>query len=255
MSSDFERLVEFLRAARHVVVLTGAGASAESGIPVFRAAHATMSALWKDFDPAQLATPEAFASDPETVTRWYDWRRLGCLDAQPNPGHRALVIIERALLERGGTFVLLTQNVDRLHQRAGSRNVVELHGDILTWRCTRTGRTVELPPVPLSEFPARSPFDPRGLLRPNVVWFGEALPDAAVRAAHEAVLACDLFLSIGTSGVVYPAAGFIGQAADRGAATGEINAESTPITRLVNWSVRGNSGDVLPSIVERLGLS
>lgn len=247
-----DEIAAALREARHVVVLTGAGVSAESGIPTFRSAHQTMAALWKEFDPAKLATPEAFEADPKTVTKWYDWRRLGCLAAEPNPGHLALAAIERKLALRGGSFTLLTQNVDRLHQKAGSKNVVELHGNIIAWRCTRTGRTVELGPGPMSEFPMRSPHDPQGLLRPDVVWFGEMLPTDAVEAATEAVHSCDVFLSVGTSSVVYPAAGFVQDAARRGAATCEINAEPTPISGMVDWTIRGKSGEVLPKVVERL---
>ena len=131
----------WLRESGAAVALTGAGVSAESGIPTFRDA---MEGLWAAYDPQQLATPEGFARDPETVTRWYDWRRVRCLTKQPNPGHHAIAEIERQITARGGRFSLLTQNVDRMHQRAGSRNVVELHGTIHAWRCTETGREVEL---------------------------------------------------------------------------------------------------------------
>lgn len=260
-----------LNAAHRVVVLTGAGVSAESGIPTFRARSAdaadskpaaqppsSMAALWKEFDPLTLATPEAFAANPERVARWYDWRRQGCLAALPNPGHLALAQLESFLAARRpaaaapGPFTLLTQNVDRLHQKAGSRAVVELHGNILTWRCTRTGRDADLPSEPLAQFPPPSPHHPQGILRPNVVWFGEMLPPSALQAAFEAVEACDLFLSIGTSSVVQPAASFIQQAARRGAATAEINLEPTPISHQVDWSVRARSGEALPAIMALL---
>ena len=246
-----------LARARRVVVLTGAGVSAESGLRTFRGASAAdlpadMQALWKEFDPMRLATPEAFEADPATVTRWYDWRRIGCLAAEPNPGHRALARLEERLKSKGGACVLLTQNVDRLHQRAGSRNVVELHGSIIEWRCTRTGRRVTPPSESFAKFPPPSPFDADGVLRPDVVWFGEMLPPAALEAAQRAVEACDLFMSVGTSSVVFPAAGFIRIAAARGAVTIEVNREPTPITGLVDHTLPGNSGDVLPLLVEML---
>ena len=259
MDALIEKVASALCEARRVVVLTGAGVSAESGIATFRGAvrdaasgHGTMAALWAEFDPMKLATPEAFAADPATVSRWYDRRRLGCLAAAPNPGHVALAELERLLEERGGGLTLLTQNVDRLHQKAGSRNVVELHGNIITWRCMRTGRHVDPPPEGLAEFPAPSPFDPGGLLRPDVVWFGEMLPEAALAAAAEAVADCDAFISVGTSSMVYPAAGYVTEAAARGAVTVEVNAEETPISRAVSVSLRGRSGMVLPELVQRL---
>ncbi len=258
-----------LAAARRVVVLTGAGVSAESGLRTFRGATAAdlpadMQALWKEFDPMRLATPEAFAADPEKVTRWYDWRRLGCLAAEPNPGHVALADLERRLsgialpgddsprrATADAAFTLLTQNVDRLHQKAGSRNVVELHGSIIEWRCLRTGRTVLPPPEPFERFPPPSPHAPESILRPNVVWFGEMLPESAITASFAALEACDLFMSVGTSAVVYPAAGFIEIAAANGAATIEINPEPTPISRRVDHCLFGKSGEVLPRLIER----
>ncbi|HYD01436.1 MAG TPA: NAD-dependent deacylase [Phycisphaerales bacterium] len=256
MDALIEEVASALRGARRVVALTGAGVSAESGIATFReavhgaaAGAGTMAALWAEFDPMKLATPEAFAADPAAVSRWYDRRRLGCLAAAPNPGHVALAELERLLESRGGRLTLLTQNVDRLHQKAGSRNVVELHGNIITWRCTRTGRQVEPPAEGFAEFPAKSPFDAEGLLRPDVVWFGEMLPPAALAAAEEALSACDAFVSIGTSSVVYPAAGFVRMAAMRGAATAEVNAEETAASGIVDVTVRGRSGDVLPKVV------
>lgn len=250
-----------LRDARSVAILTGAGISAESGLRTFRGAsvkdipaelQTTMKALWQEFDPAKLATPEAFGSDPAMVTRWYDWRRLGCLAAEPNHGHRALVELERAVTSRAGTFTILTQNVDRLHQRAGSVSVVELHGSIIEWRCTSTGRRFTPAPTAMTEFPPRSPFDPSGMLRPDVVWFGEMLPVSAVDAARRAAEVCDIFFSIGTSAVVYPAAGFIELAAANGAFTVEVNQESTPISRRVDVTLRGSAGDLLRRIVDGL---
>lgn len=247
-TDDLDAIAEVLRTARSVVIITGAGISAESGIRTFRD---TMEGLWKDFDPQKLATPEAFARDPEMVTRWYDWRRLGCLAAEPNPGHLAIAEMERLITNRGGRFTLLTQNVDRLHQRAGSRNVVELHGTIMRWRCTRTQSEVEPGPEPFDRFPMPSPFAEGALLRPCVVWFGEMLPEAAITAAHEAVADCDLFFTIGTSSIVYPAAGFIQIAAQRGATTVELNRDPTPATRLVTHAAQGLAGQLLPRILAK----
>lgn len=239
-------VASWLRSATRVVVITGAGVSAESSIPTYRD---KMEGLWASFDFRTLATPEAFSRDPETVSRWYDFRRTKCLEAEPNPGHIALARLEREIESRGGRFTLLTQNVDRLHQRAGSRHVVELHGNIIEWRCTTTGRRVAELPAPILEFPVASPWG--GVLRPNVVWFGESLPEDAVATATRASQECDLFLSIGTSAVVYPAAGFIQLARAAGARTVEVNRDATPISGVVDAALVGRSGQILPRLVER----
>jgi len=246
------RLAAKVAAARHVVVLTGAGISAESGLATFRGNERDMASLWKSFDPASLATPEAFHRDPETVTRWYDWRRLGCLAAQPNPGHTALAALEHHLERAGGSLTILTQNVDRLHHRAGSRNVVELHGDILNWRCTVTGRTLTPPDQAFERFPMPSPFHPHGLLRPNVVWFGEPLPEEALQAAFQAANQADVFMSVGTSAVVQPAAGFLQVAAAAGAFTTEINPQATPLTSTVDAALAAPAGVILPALMAQL---
>lgn len=238
-----------LRSARHAVVVTGAGVSAESRIPTFRD---TMSGLWKDFDPQKLATPEAFAADPEMVTRWYDWRRLRCAEAEPNPGHVALASLQRWLDARGGLLTLLTQNVDGLHQRAGSRDVVELHGSLSTWRDAVTDEpwTPPTPPQPFDRFP---PLTPRGnLARPGVVWFGEALDEGIVQRAFEAASTCDVFMSVGTSAVVYPAAGFARVAHRHGAPVIEVNPDATPLRDVVDIALRGPSGELLPRLLEAM---
>jgi len=227
-------------------VLTGAGVSAESGIPTFRDA---MEGLWAKFDPSELATPEAFGRDPGTVSRWYDWRRQKCAAAKPNPGHLALARLERALSERKRRFTLLTQNVDRLHQAAGSSSVIELHGTLWVWRCTRCGVEREEMNVPLQEFPPRCACG--GVRRPGVVWFGEPLPEWALKDAYDALETCDLFFSIGTSAVVEPAAGFVHIARRHAAKTAEINWEPTPVSHLVDWSLRGRTGEILPDLVGR----
>ena len=242
-----------LASARSIVVLTGAGVSAESGIPTFRGGQAGgMEALWKSFDPQTLATPEAFARDPKTVTEWYDWRRQKCREALPNAAHLALAELERRMtssLPIARSFTLLTQNVDRLHQRAGSHNVVELHGNIMQWRCDTTDLPADISDGPFTQTPVRSPHRQGAFLRPCVVWFGEALPETALAAAFEAVNGCDLFLSIGTSALVYPAAGFIELAAAQGARTIEINRDPTPISGRVDWSLMGKAGDILPRLL------
>ncbi len=234
-------LVEALRSARFVVALTGAGVSAESGIPTFRDA---MDGLWAKFRPEDLATPEAFARDPATVTRWYDWRRQLCAKASPNPAHRALAELER----RCRKFSLITQNVDRLHQAAGSRNVIELHGTLWEWRCVRCGEQRE-ERQPFGEFPPRCRCG--GMRRPAVVWFGEALPENALAQAYRDAEACDLFFSIGTSAVVYPAADLAHAARQHGARVAEINAQPTPLTPLADWPLIGRAGEVLPALVAR----
>ncbi len=240
-------VAEAVVAARHIVVLTGAGVSAESGIPTFRDA---MTGLWAAFDPRQLATPEAFAEDPARVTQWYDQRRLACLDARPNPAHLALAALQQRQGAHGRRFTLLTQNVDGLHQAAGSTDVIELHGTILHWRCTRTGRQQECRGPAFAEYPPKS--EAGGLLRPAVVWFGEMLPEEAVAAADQAVYDCDLFLSVGTSAVVYPAAGYCALAAEVGAVTVEVNLEPTPISTMVSHSLRGPAGSTLQSLLREV---
>jgi len=250
--TQVRRIATLIRKAESVVVLTGAGISAESGIRTFRD---TMEGLWKEFDPAKLATPEAFDADPAMVTRWYDFRRLGCLNAQPNPGHLALAEIESFVTAHGGEFTLFTQNVDRLHQRAGSREVVELHGSIIEWRCTLTEELFEPAPEPMAEFPPKSPFATGALLRPNVVWFGEALPEQALLLAFERVPKCSVFFSIGTSSQVYPAAGFVRLAGEAGAFTVEINKDATPASAGVDISIRASSGELLPEIAAALAAS
>ena len=237
---------DMLRSAKSVVVLTGAGVSAESGVPTFRDPE---EGLWAKYDPMELATIGAFERDPELVTRWYHWRFERCSHCKPNSAHTALAVMQERIEARGGAFALLTQNIDGLHQSAGSTTVVELHGTILTWRCTKTGRHTPMADIDFSSYPVRS--EAGGLLRPNVVWFGEMLPPEAVAAAERAVGSCDLFLSIGTSAVVYPAAGYIERAGSIGAATIEINRDPTPITAAVDLSLQGLAGEILPPIVQR----
>ena len=239
-------LIETLRDAESVAVLTGAGVSAESGIPTFRDA---MSGLWARHDPMRLATPEAFERDPELVSEWYDHRRELCAACEPNAGHLALARLQREMEDRGRRFTLITQNVDRLHHRAGSRGVAELHGTIWLWRCMDCDDEREEPDPPFPQHPPRCHCG--GPRRPGVVWFGEMLPMEAMQRAEQAASECDLFFSIGTSAAVYPAAGLIDLAHSRGAATAEINAEPTPISDSVDFSLIAPSGQALPELVHQ----
>jgi NAD-dependent deacetylase len=198
-------IVKRLQAAKHIVVFTGAGVSAESGIPTFRDA---LTGLWERFDPAQLATAEAFRADPSLCWGWYEWRRRKVLQAQPNEAHLAIAELAKHVPK----LTVVTQNVDDLHERAGSKEVIHLHGSLHSPRCIDCGNAHEspLPSVELPEDGGR--LEPprcnacNGYIRPGVVWFGEMLPGAAWSAGLAAAECCDLFFSIGTSGVVYPAA-------------------------------------------------
>ena len=207
-----------------------------------------MTGFWAKFDPADLATPEAFARDPERVSRWYDERRCNVAQCKPNSGHLALARLKHAVVEQNGKFTLITQNVDRLHQAAGTTGVIELHGSLWVWRCLGCGQEVEEHGPAFQSYPLRCSCG--GLRRPGVVWFGEMLPSDALAAAEEAVAICDFFMSIGTSSEVYPAAGLIEQAINAGTDVLEVNPSTTPFSERVAWSIRGKSGEVLPSIVQ-----
>ena len=237
-----ERAREWLRTASRAAALTGAGISAESGIPTFRGA----GGLWRNFRPEDLATPEAFARDPKTVWEWYDWRRGLIRDAKPNLGHYALAQLERRM---GGRFVLITQNVDGLHNRAGSERVLKLHGDIWWTLCTACGDVRSDFRVPLPELPPRCAAC-GGLLRPGVVWFGEPLPARTWEQAEEAARTCDLLIVAGTSAVVYPAASLAPLAKRHGARIIEINTEATPLSGEADLCLKGPSGEILPQIIE-----
>jgi NAD-dependent deacetylase len=237
--------VDRLRAARHVAVLTGAGVSAESGIPTFRDA---LTGLWARYRPEDLATPEAFARDPALVWSWYEWRHGLVARAEPNSAHRALARLE-SLVAR---LTLVTQNVDGLHQRAGSSAVWELHGSLLRARCS--GGCAGRGPWPAGHdrpLPCRRCGAP---LRPDVVWFGEPLPEQAITAARDAARACDVFLSVGTSNLVEPAASLPWMAARAGALVLVVN--PTEQGQPAGPSVRhltGPAGVVLPELVGRVG--
>ena len=236
-----QELVERLAAAKRVAVLTGAGISAESGIPTFRDA---LTGLWANYDPQELATPEGFARNPKLVWEWYAERRARIAGVQPNPGHAALA----ARQLRFAQFTLVTQNIDSLHQRAGSREVVELHGNIARVKCSREDTIVsEFPP---DESPPRCHCG--AWLRPDVVWFGEMLPADALARAEEAAEHCEVFLSVGTSAQVYPAAELPLRALSAGATVVEINPERTVLTRHAHFALQGAAGIVLPALLQRL---
>lgn len=235
-------LLDQLRSAQSVAVLTGAGTSAESGVPTFRDAQ---TGLWAKYDPAQLATPEAFQRNPKLVWEWYAWRRELVAKAQPNAAHAALVVLQQKVPH----LTLITQNVDGLHQRAGSTDVIELHGNLTRIRCTDAGHVAsqwDETDVP--------PFCPHpqctALLRPDVVWFGEALPAHALHQAAHAATHCDLLLSIGTSSLVYPAASLPELALQQGIPVLEINPNQTPLTAHASYFLQGPSGQVLPALLQ-----
>jgi NAD-dependent deacetylase len=212
-------------------------------VPTFREAQ---TGLWAQYDPQELATPQAFQRKPKLVWEWYAWRRELIREAAPNPGHLALVKMARFVPE----FTLITQNVDGLHQRAGSKNVVALHGNLMETKCFANEHLV-------SSWPESEAVPPRcpicdSLLRPNVVWFGENLPAAALQTAVQAAQACDLFLSIGTSALVHPAASLPLMALENGATTVEINPQTTPLTRWMDFVLTGTAGELLPLMVNSL---
>jgi NAD-dependent deacetylase len=226
---------KLLAEANSIAVLTGAGVSAESGVPTFRGA----AGLWRQFRPEDLATPEAFARDPKLCWEWYSWRRGLIAAVEPNPSHMALAKLN---------CCLITQNVDGLHQRAGSKNVIEVHGSIWLLRCTRCGRewqdlspSLELPPH----------CECGGLARPGVVWFGENLNPKVWSAAEHAAKTCDAFIVAGTSAIVYPAAGLALIARAAGAQVIEVNLEATPLSPSVDFSFTGSTGTILPQLLDR----
>ncbi len=235
-----EPLLRALRNAHKVAALTGAGVSAESGVPTFRDAQ---TGLWAQFKAEELATPGAFLKNPRLVWEWYEWRRQLVQKAKPNPAHFALAEMENKF----PGFTLITQNVDGLHQRAGSRKVIEIHGNITRTKCfqedtvvTQWNETGEVPPK-----------CPRcgGLLRPDVVWFEEALPEIPTEAAFAASRDCDVFLCIGTSAVVYPAASLPLEALQHQATVIEINPEVTPLTSRASYVLNGPAGEILPGLL------
>lgn len=236
-------VVTLLAGVRRVAVLTGAGISAESGVPTFRG-H---DGLWKQYRAESLATPEAFERDPALVWEWYDWRRGLIAPVEPNAGHRVLASWEGLF----GDFAVITQNVDGLHAKAGSRNLVELHGNIWKLRCTKEGTVEEVRETPLPRLPPVCPSC-GSLRRPHIVWFGEALdPDVLDRAAAIS-RSCQVMFVLGTSGIVQPAASLPYAAARAGAKIVEVNIEPTPLTPQADHFLPGKAGDVLSDLDRRL---
>lgn len=239
-----EELCERFRTAGRTVVFSGAGVSKESGLDTFRGA----GGLWERMRPEELATPQAFRRDPGKVWRWYGWRWDTASKAAPNPAHLALVEWESLFPE----FLLITQNVDGLHRRAGTESLLEVHGTILQARCERCGRMRDM-----GEALAESREEPpvcvcTGRFRPAVVWFGESLDEAVLSRAYEAASACDLFVSVGTSSTVYPAAGLIEVAHRAGACFVEVNPEPTPFSDLADLRIAAPAGEAIPRLTEEI---
>ena len=246
-----QELASRLRSAKHVVVLSGAGMSAESGIPTFRGSD---DSLWRDFDPETLATPNAFRGDPALVWAWYQWRTGLVAQAQPNAGHRALARLESRL----PALQIVTQNVDDLHERAGSRDITHLHGSLFAPRCFACARPHRMADAePLSTQPQQRVEPPRcghcgGRIRPGVVWFGESLPTAEWKRALHAVHSADLVLIVGTSGLVQPAASLATEAKRIGACLVEINPADTGLTDSADLVCRGSAATTLDALIRLL---
>ena len=249
--NEFAAVCRALRQAKQLAVLTGAGISAESGIPTFRDA---LTGLWSRYDAMALATPEAFQRDPELVWGWYEWRRMKVLRSQPNAGHVALA----ELAKRVPKLTLITQNVDDLHERAGNHEVLHLHGSLHAPRCFACDRPAVFEPgIPDEPEGGRRLTPPAcshcgGPIRPGVVWFNEVLPDDVWRAAEQAVRQCDVLLTIGTSGLVYPAAGLPALAKQQRATVVVINPNETAQDRLATHYLQGAAGQVLPALLQAL---
>lgn len=243
-----EALVSALAHAQHLVVFTGAGVSAESGVSTFRDA---LTGLWARFDPMQLATPAAFLADPALVWGWYEWRRQLLLQAQPNAAHRAIV----ELAQRVPQLTVITQNVDDLHERAGSTEVLHLHGSIFQPRCFNCAQAYDFTDAPkMTEEQALQPpvcQHCQGMIRPGVVWFGESLPHASMETAFARAGACDVLLAVGTSGVVQPAAQIPAIAARAGAYVAHINPEPVRCRYPNEFSLVGVAGQVLPLLLQK----
>ena len=228
---------EIISDASNIVVLTGAGISAESGVPTFRG----QEGLWQNYRPEELATPDAFWKDPKLVWEWYDWRRNAVKDAKPNPGHYALAELET----QGKNLTLVTQNIDGLHQMAGSSNITEMHGNLWQIRCTKCGEIEQNFDVPLRQLPPKCKKC-GDLGRPNVVWFGEMIDMTLIDAILRAIEECQVMLIIGTSGVVEPAASMGLVAKQTNKTVIEVNLDETPSAGLYDIVIREKSGEILP---------
>ena len=239
MRDEIRAAGQILAEGRVLTILTGAGISAESGVPTFRG----KDGYWRNYRAEELATPQAFHSNPVLVWEWYSMRRDLLASIRPNPAHYAIAEMERLAVG----FTLITQNVDGLHHLAGSRKVLEIHGNIWWVRCTECNRKEERR-EPFEELPPRCGCG--GLLRPDVVWFGEMLPGDVLSESYSAVESCDVMLVVGTSGVVQPAATFPYLAKERGAKVIEVNPERTAISSIADVTIRGKAGEVVPAVLE-----
>ena len=242
-------LITSLQAARHIVVFTGAGVSAESGIPTFRDA---LTGLWERFDAEDLATSDAFRRDEDLVWGWYEWRRMKVLGARPNAAHASIA----ALVRHVPRVTVVTQNVDDLHERAGSHEVLHLHGSLHEPRCFDCSRAHVMAPEVAQEPAAGRRLRPPhcshcgGSVRPGVVWFGENLSESVLDRAFAEAKACDMLIAIGTSGLVHPAARLPGLAKASGARVVQVNPTSTPLDSDCDWSLRGEAGKVMPQLLQ-----
>lgn len=247
-----EAIISTIKKARRIVVFSGAGMSAESGVPTFRD---DLTGLWQQYDFMKLATPEAFKADPALVWGWYEWRRTRLLAVEPNAGHQAI-----ARWQAHYPLTIVTQNVDDLHERAGSYNVIHIHGSIFAPRCTKCKTPYEFESHYVQEPESGRRIDPPSCkvcqhpVRPGVVWFGEALHEPDLRAAIFAAENCDLVIAVGTSGVVQPAALIPRWAKDKGAVVVQINPNPTPIDEVSDYNIRMTAAQALPQIVEALNL-
>ena len=241
-------LLMMFDSAQSVTVLTGAGISAESGVPTFRGGGGTEIWTWRGRPITELSSAELIATDPKLVWEWFDYRRGMLAEAQPNPGHYALAEWER----RYEDFTLVTQNIDDLHRAAGSLNVLEVHGNIWRARCLRCASVFEARDTPLEENPPLC-FVCGAAARPDVVLFGELLPEAVFERAEDAAARADLFFVIGTSAVVYPAAGLPIIAKQSGARVIEVNPEKTDISFYADFTVLGRAGEILPQFIKERG--
>jgi NAD-dependent deacetylase len=246
LKTELAPLIDILNKSKRVAVLTGAGISAESGIPTFRGEEG----LWKTYRAEELATLSAFIRDPGLVWEWYNWRRGIISSKDFNPGHKVLASWEKLF----PTFHVITQNIDGLHQKAGSLSILELHGNIWKLRCTEEGTIAEDHSSPLEEIPPHCP-NCDALLRPHVVWFGESLDASILQSAFALSSSCEVMFVVGTSAVVQPAASLPLSAGESGATIVEINPDPTPITPYVDFSFRGKAGDILPAIDAELSLT
>ena len=238
-----QETIDKLKKGSFCVVSTGAGISAESGIPTFREAQ---TGLWSKYDPHELATPEGSAANPKMVWEWYQYRRDLVNKSKPNPGHYAIVELATLFPK----FQLITQNIDGFHKLAGSDNILELHGNIHRYKCSRKGNIIESWPE-TDDVPPHCP-DCGSYIRPDVVWFNEMLDPGIISAAQTAARSCDVFISVGTSGVVYPANMLPSMAKHNHAAVIEVNMEKTPISQVADQTLLGKSGDILPRFVDEL---